>query len=422
MAVQPGQLLVYAGGEALSRFGTFLKRTSRRDEVIETHSRSSVGWARTRSGILVPWEANVPRVTWVDTDGDGVPDKAAYLLEGARENLIDDQDLTTFSTTGTPTVTGGQSDPAGGTDAFLVEDDDGGSVESIREVVSFTGDALKAVAVHLKEGTSPPASGTMVLLRDTTAGANRLDATVTWANGGPAVSMTDGVHLATLEYTDGWYRLLFQTESVTAANGNQFQLHPAGTTAETGTVFAFQPQVEDARFPSSDTPTSGSTVTQATDALFFDYTADPQAMSVYTKHVEMGTALTNFARLWSIGGTNNDPSLQVFADSSVAQYRFRIDDGSNNGAQTAANTVAIGDVVETLVTVTSSGTATLSVAVNGGSTVSSSSDSIPALPQQWAAARLYLNNNGSSNEGHNAFIGLKVALGVHSLADMREAP
>jgi hypothetical protein len=111
----------------------------------------------------------------------------------------------------------------------LLGDDSATVLEGYSQTITFTGNALKAVSLVLAAGTS---TSTVVRLRDTTAGTNRLLATITWAAGVPTVTMTTGEKAGEpVALASGGYRVGFQTTSVTAANTHLLQIYPATTAA-----------------------------------------------------------------------------------------------------------------------------------------------------------------------------------------------
>jgi hypothetical protein len=153
----------------------------------------------------------------------------------------------------------------------LIGDDAAGTLEGYSQDIPFTGDALKAVSLVLAAGTG---TSTVVRLRDITAGADRLLATITWAAGVPTVTMTTGEKAGEpVALASGAYRVGFQTTSATAANTNSLQVYPATdaalAVANTGTVYAGGVQAEDAPFPSSYRKTTTATVARSADSLTY---------------------------------------------------------------------------------------------------------------------------------------------------------
>ena len=174
---------------------------------------------------------------------------------------------TTWAAVGTPTRTAAAT-TCGDLSLDLIGDDASGTLEGYTQTVTFTANAVKAVSLFLKAGTS---TSTVVRLRDTTASANRLLAVITWASGVPTVTMTTGTSFGTIACYGSVYRFLFQTTSVTAANTNSLEVYPATTSAlaasGTGTVYAGGVQAENAVAPGSYRKTTTATASNTGDLV-----------------------------------------------------------------------------------------------------------------------------------------------------------
>lgn len=192
-----------------------------------------------------------------------------YDAQHGRTNLcLRSEDFgTTWSAIGTPTRTAAAK-TCGDVALDLIGDDAAGTLEGYSQVVSFTGNAVKAVSLFMAAGTS---TSTAIRLRDTTASANRLLAVITWSGGVPSVAMTTGTDVETIACYGGVYRFLFQTTSVTAANTNQIEVYPATNSAlvttSTGTIYVGGVQAENDAYCGPYLKTLGSTVTSVADTL-----------------------------------------------------------------------------------------------------------------------------------------------------------
>lgn len=262
------------------------------------------------------------RVHWVDTDSDGIRETPTLLLEGATTNLVVQSTnfSVTWATTGPPTLTSGQTDPAGGATAYLIADTDGAAQQYISIQPTFTTSGVsKAISLFVRQGTALAAGGSDIQLRDTTAGADRLLANITWANGVPTVIASTGTLLGVERYIGGWYRVLLQTVAVTVANTNELRIVPASVAAQTGNLFAWGVQAENALNPSSYNPTAGGTDTRATDSLTFPWSARVQTMTVYLRYIQQG--LMPFASgtvgLFGIGTAVNGKRMEVRATAGA---------------------------------------------------------------------------------------------------------
>lgn len=313
------------------------------------------------------------RIHWMDTDADGIRETPCLLLEGASTNLvIQSTNFGAWTTSGSPVLTSGQADPAGGTSAYLIADDDGAAQEYITLTPTFTTDAVsKAVSIFLKMGTSLAASGSDIQLRDTTAGADRLLMNVTWSNGAPTVTATTGTHIGTTRYRDGWYRFLFRTTAVTVANTNALRIVPASTAAQTGNLYAYGAQAENALNPTSYNPTSGGTDTRTADSLTFPFPARVQTLTVYGRYLQMGTLpyASSGTVFFSLGTVGAETRFLVANGAGVVTFVANVQDAAGSvSSGVVAPGATHGQVVEVVAWLRVTGTtatAQLQAAVAG---------------------------------------------------------
>lgn len=195
-------------------------------------------------------------------DDYGASFELPYIPALACSNICrhsEDFGTTWVATAGTPTRTPAAHTKSGIT-LDLIGDDSAVAIEGYEQTITFTGNGTKAVSGFFKPGTSQAASGSKILLSDSTASVNRIEATVTWSAGAPTVVMTTGTYIGAILYADGVYRLLFTSTSVTAANTNLVSIRPAGTTAEQGDIYAGGIQVENNTTPTGYAHTTTGTV------------------------------------------------------------------------------------------------------------------------------------------------------------------
>lgn len=152
-------------------------------------------------------------------------------------NLVSEpENFAAWSASGTPVVTGGQPDPFGGTDAFLLEDNNLVGVSQLDIGVSFASDGAKGFSLFVKE--APSSDRTVITLRDETAGTQD-GVVVIWMSGAPLIDGGTATFLGFRQYSDGWWRALIQGP-VVAANVNLYRIVPAtGGAASTGNIFVF---------------------------------------------------------------------------------------------------------------------------------------------------------------------------------------
>jgi hypothetical protein len=188
-----------------------------------------------------------------------VNDMPVYTLEGRRagtatlqniKNVVtDNTDLSTWTQVNSPTVTGSQTDPYGGTDAWLIEDDSAVGVERITNNQTFDNDGDKVISCFIKEGTS---AIHRFGIYDNTATTSRHIVKATWSGGTPTMT-TDtgsGTIYEPINLGGGWYLIMMIAEGVVATNTNTYQLHPTAIASDTGTAyFAFPCAFENVDIP-----------------------------------------------------------------------------------------------------------------------------------------------------------------------------
>lgn len=359
------------------------------------------------------------RIDWWDLDGDGACETPALLLERASTNLVAySVAFGSWTAVNSPTLTGSQADPLGTTTATNISDTGGATQEYVKITPTFTGNAAKAVSVFLKAGTTQAAGGSYVQLTDTTATADRLLAVVTWVNGAPSVAMTTGTYIGAKRYTGGWYRLLFQTTSVTAANTNVMQLLPAGVAAQTGDLNIFGAQAEDSLTPSSYIPTAGSTVARVVDRLTFPAPYKVQTMTVYLRFVDwgVGTYVSSTNYLLSLGNTGSTASRFAVFRTSAGTIQAQVSGVAT--ATTAQVTLGstFGQIVELVATFRVTGTAAtaqVQAAVNGTLSAATAVTSAAAVNDGFLSTILSLNNlGGATSDSFCDYLNVLVTRGV----------
>lgn len=379
-------LFRYVAGESLST-ATFTRA-------------GTATYASKGPGTLTTAASGAARIEWWDLDGDGIRETPTLLLEGASTNLvIYSTTFGSWTAVNTPTITTGQADPAGGTSASLIADTDAVNQSAVTITPTFTGNAVKSVSLWVKQGTSLAAAGSDIQLTDTSASADRLLATVTWSNGTPSVAMTTGTFIGSSRWVNGWFRLKFQTTSVTAANTNVLKVIPAHTANQTGNIYAYGVQAEDSLVATSYIPTSGSTVARVRDALTWPVAYRAQTLTLYLRYVALGS-LTGVAtgRVPVAIGTSSTLSQFRIAATSSGVTATAQTQGTGGSAVTPAFTN--GQVVEYVATFRVTGTtatAQLQAAVNGVLGAAGSVSSASQVYDTFTGALLGLNGTPSSS-------------------------
>lgn len=214
---------------------------------------------------------------------DAIWEPALDVAAGTTNLCVESEDFSAgWTAIGTPTRTGAAR-MVGELALDLIGDDAAGTLEGYSRAVTFTGNAVKAVSIFVAQDT---ATTSVVRLRDTTAGANRLLGVLTWAAGLPVVTPTAGTYIGYVVCRGG-FRLLFQSTSVTAANAHLIEIYPATTSAlavaTVGRLYAGGVQVENAVAPGPYIRTDAATRTTARDLVTADITLPLSDFTVYMR-------------------------------------------------------------------------------------------------------------------------------------------
>jgi hypothetical protein len=149
-------------------------------------------------------------------------------------------DLSTYTQVGTGTLTAGQTDPFGGTAAYLLNDTNVGAlgdVTYLRTASTVLHGTEVPVEVFLREGTSPYA---LVVLWDATASVARVSALLVWNSGAPYVTLGSGTGLSLVAVGGGWYLLRCLSATIVSGNSHQLWLYATSANgAETGTTYFY---------------------------------------------------------------------------------------------------------------------------------------------------------------------------------------
>lgn len=326
---------------------------------------------------------------------------------------------TTWTAIGTPTRTAAAK-AIGQVSLDLIGDDAAGTLEGYSQVVGFTGNAVKAVSLYLAAGTS---TSTIVRLRDTTASANRLLATIAWSAGVPTVTMTTGTNIGTIAMANGGYRFQFQTTSATAANTNQIEVYPASTSAlavaNTGTVYAGGVQLQNAVAPGPYNKTTSATVTSNRDLLTASITLPLSDFTVYMRLARpawagLTTGWPGDQWLFGPAYATTYGSWALYFDPIGQNMRSAIvQGGSGNVASQAIPATPFMDICAQFTTITSTPKTRLDV----GGGFSAYSSPVGAI-SQWENTTTYLGGDATDAPGAQIRKAI-IAPGLRTLAEMR---
>lgn len=391
-----------------------------------TFSRASAGGAVADSaGVMGMPVYGQPRF-----DVSAIGADVGLLMEYARTNLVtQSENFGAWTTFGTPTLLSGQSDPFGGTGAYLVTDDDPAAVEGFYWAVTFTGDGTKAVSIFAKSST---AASSVIRLHDITASAARLLAVITWAST-PSVACTAGAFIRQRQGVNGWWRFDFQATGVVAANTNRVYAYPAETSyiagTSTGGTYFYGAQAEDAAYPSSYIRTAGTTVTRTADRLTYPCNVGPLTpatddFTLYARfarpnHVDVSGNIVDFPGILSIGVTS--PDLRVLFSAGSRVISFAVRDGSGNTTSAPGAAVPSGATIEVCAQAKDL-TVLPALAIDTGAGLSAFATGAAAPFTAFTGGIIGLSEvNGGAHHLGAPLLSAKVAAGLLTLDQMRQA-
>ena len=210
------------------------------------------------------------------------------------------------------------TDPLGETGMNLLTATSAGGVVS--QAVTFTGDGTKALSVFLRAGT---ATDSALVLRDTSAGADRLNVALAWSGGTPSGTASAGTLVSLTDKGNGVWELKATASGVIAGNTNEWRLLPAG--AGTGTLQAWGAQAENA---------AASTSYQLVTSSFSGFDL------VYSQYFDLADSsmITSWRRYYFDPITYQaDLLVQDLPPTSGAQIRYKL--------TRSTGTVEVGDVI-----------------------------------------------------------------------------
>jgi len=360
--VFPKDVLLRVGGRALARHGVLAVAGSRRGlvDVPYTFARADATTCATyidRDGIVRLAAANIPRIEWVDLDGDGIRETPGILLEGSRTNTSlrsEEIDNATWVKTGGPptVVANATTAPDGASTADRVVPAASLQNPNINQAITITANEACAASIYVK-----PSGYTSIVLRFSNAGSTQgfqvsfdastgLIGTINAGFGGGTLQVSHVTALA-----NGWYRLDMAGTiggGITAAAFFVFVYNNiAGANAQTaftgdGTqgVYLWGAQLErGAAFASSYIKTVASAVTRAADSFTVPFNFGPMDLTMLHRIARpvWADAVGNigiFNGLSSLGTAVS--RLRVNADNTIRQMYANPDTPASSPASLVA--------------------------------------------------------------------------------------
>lgn len=229
-------------------------------------------------GVVTSFSSGAPRIS--TTNG--------LLVEEARTNLV----LMNSSGATNGTLTGGQTDPAGGSNGYLytaTNTTTGQQWSTGVSTISYVSGTTYTASAFVKAGTSDRVQLFMSVSVVTDGYANF------YLNGSGSVSAT-GAGASSTSITSigsGWYRIAI-TFTATGTATNTLALCELATGSETRaptvaggskTMYFYGGQVEAGATLSSYIPTTTATVTRAADLAYYDLSRPVQNVTLYAEGV-----------------------------------------------------------------------------------------------------------------------------------------
>lgn len=409
-----------------------LSLTARTGQV-GTLTRASAGGAVVdRNGRLRAPVHSQPRWQMVDLDGDGVRETPGLLLEAQRTNAVTySQDVDNAAwTKGACTITPNAAiAPDGTLTADKVVEDATNNVRYVlRTIAGTTDNTLTAASVYVKAGER-----TWCALHSRLKAGGSVKTYFNLATGQwGTISGSHAVRATAL--ADGWYRLEwacnFGTGATTPEAGINIVTGDGGLAYQgdgASGIYVWGLDIAvDQSFAASYVPTAGAAATRVRDVLAWSFAAPPQALTVYTKLVDLGTRYNvsdggGSPRVFQIGKDDDTGyRLGVIASQGGNSYHGWYQGQAGTSQPDLVHSHAVGDVVELRAVLRRTGDFLLARSVNSGAEATSLASGGGALPPTWSDTRFALGSlSTAKGTGFAAFLSALVVTGEPSLADLR---
>lgn len=198
-------------------------------------------------GTLTTAKTGKARIGWYSSaSSNGPRNIPALLLEPARQNKVKHSHAFNNwakSSTGL-TISSGQSDPAGGTNAWRLNHTKSSDATTYLQSTSFTCSTFTVASVWVKAGSPASTSPGRLRLSFTTGAGDRINIPFRFSSGVLlSTSVTNGARVAIERYRNGWYRLSGRTTAATTGTAVA-RINENYTNGTTGSMYAYGVQVE----------------------------------------------------------------------------------------------------------------------------------------------------------------------------------
>lgn len=234
-------LFAYHAGDSL-KDATFTRATSTSaPATYPTLSTADGGYGR-----LSTAATNKARLGWFASPSSVGPRTfPALLQESSRKNWVDYSEDFGQWTLSNASRTSGQSDPLGGTAAWLISDNSTSQYGSIARGFSVTASTFRAFSIFLKQGTTQAAGGVAAQI-DYPAQTNYAAFQLVFSSGVPTMSTAGGGSRFTPErWGGGWWRFAVRSTAAVSTGTATITITPAaGSSGQKGSVYVFGAQLE----------------------------------------------------------------------------------------------------------------------------------------------------------------------------------
>ena len=406
--ILPRDLLLYAGGDAWKRFGTFTRRAHRiqrggegQQETVARADSTTCATYFGLDGLIHTAAANVMRPHWIDTNADGIVDTQVALLEGSATNVaLWCRDLTNAAWTKS------------------------GSMTAAKNQTGIDGIANSASSL-----TAGAANQTCLQAVTLASSARAQSCYVKRLTGSGTINMTTdgGATWTAITVTAAWTRVSIPTQ--TLANPSLgFQIVTNGDAIAVDYV-----QNETGAYSTSAIATTSSAVTRAADSgtipIGFDPPTVGAAITVYFKVYPAWLPALADGLSPGILGLGCDTG-GIVADGKVLADIFHGTPAGTLGARLVANGVAASvqptysqaSPIEGVMQISPTGAShQIIVTLSDGTTATGSAIVVAGLA--WRQIQLEIGNrsNGGTS-GNMGYQRVMVVAGMHSLAECQAVP
>lgn len=167
--------------------------------------------------------------------------------------------------------------------------------------------------------------------------------------------------------------------------------------------------------------TTSAVDTRTRDQLSYPITFRPQAMTIYVRFlmltIDAGT-VGNRAIVQI--GSNSTTNPRLLVDFLAASWRIILLNGINSVNSTVSNGgLTVGDRIELLGTVQSTGIVQIAWSRNEGAQVTGTASGALLLPQAWTNNVIFINSVATTSVGFCAYRNIEIQAGVHTMQEMR---